>query len=275
MALRLLQHPLPCLGKQDRPAGRRLLQQAVGQSPASTSAAPSRSLQRHGPGAIIQRTRRNRFVDESDPLRLAGVDRPARQNEPERFLQPDQAGQAGRAAESGNDAEPDLGQPDPCLGSIAREPVAARQDHLGPATQAGAVDGGDGGHGQQLEPPEDALTFAARCRAALRVGDICDLADVCAGHEGPRLAAADDDGPDPARVHTRLHLAEQSVEAEQNVGRQQVYAAVGSVENEPGDAVALDIQRQRRPVVHFTFAHACALLARRIRTWVASPPCCR
>src|SRR5690606_9468210 len=114
--------------------------------------------------------------------------------------------------------------------------------------QADPVNGRNGGDRQLLQPPEHRLPGRGLRGRFRRIRDALDLGDVRPGDEHAGLPAAYDDRLDAPRARAVLDLAEERVEALHAPARQDVDPAVGPVKDEPGDAVAVYRQRQRRLV---------------------------
>src|SRR5690606_38802927 len=202
--------------------------------------------------------------DETDAVRLARRNGRAGEDDGERFAEPDQTRQPRRAAEPRNNAELHFREADPRLGPVARDAGVAGEDHLGAATETDSIDGGHAGNRQQVEATEYRLTECGRGLRFGRVRDRGDLRYVCAGNEPAILAAAKDDRADPAGPRDGLELAAQRVQPRHHVARQQIDTRIRTVENEPGDAIARDLERQRRLVFRFS-VHSTA--AGRLQLW--------
>ena len=100
---------------------------------------------------------------------FCGRDRLARGDHLDRRVQADQPRQPLRPAPARDHADLDLGQADLRVRRRRGQPVVHRQDQLGPAAQAVAVDQGDGRKRQPAEPAEDLMAGAERLAACSAV----------------------------------------------------------------------------------------------------------
>src|SRR5690606_23562081 len=99
------------------------------------------------------------------------------------------------------------------LGSLTRESVGAGEDELGAAAEADAIDRGNGGNGQLLEPPEQPLPRARLRLRFSRVRDRDDRVYVRTGDEAAILAAPHDQRAHGVLARLLLDRAEQLLEA--------------------------------------------------------------
>src|SRR5690606_30515345 len=130
-------------------------------APAAFALPPSLAREFEGNAAspVVQHGLRDVLVHEPDPGGAPRVQRASGEDQVEGGAEADESGQPHRAAEPGDDAEPYLGEPDAGCGRIAGEACVAGEGELGPAAEAGAVNGGDARDGELIEPTEDALTL--------------------------------------------------------------------------------------------------------------------
>ena len=181
-------------------------------------------------------------VDQAERLGAAGADIAAGQHHGHGFERIDQPRQAHGAAEAGVQAEHHLGKTETRV--LDRDPVVAGERDLEPAAQAIAVDHGDRGHGQVVEPIDDRVAVGEARLDRGHVGHAAEFVDVGAGDEAARLARAQDHALGQIAFERREHV----VELDQDILREDVGAAVRLVEHQPGDAVVIARELPVAPV---------------------------
>ena len=136
------------------------------------------------------------------PDGVAGVAREQQLHGPHR---PHSPGQPLRAAEPGHDPEIHLRLSEACL--LARVDQVAGQRHLAAAAERVSVHGGDGRHGQPLQPVQHRV---AALGEPPRLGGrhARHGRDVGTGHEGALSSAGQDQRARRAALHLRHHLAQ-------------------------------------------------------------------
>ena len=127
-------------------------------------------------------------------MTLLRRDGPAEQEQLAGRPDPDSLRQPRRASRPGHQAEPHLGQAEPCLG-IGDDEVADER-HLEAATHRGGLDGRDDGLGHRLDEPErpPARSDVILDRA-VTVQQALELRQVGACHEGSVAGTGEHDGP--------------------------------------------------------------------------------
>ena len=140
---------------------------------------------------LDQPIRRDGVEDQPDRRGLLGRDRLAGGDHLDGRIQADQPRQPLGAAPAGDQADLDLGQTDLRVRRCRGEAVVHRQDQLGPAAQAIAVDQGDGRERQLAEAVENLVAGSQGPGRLLGrdVGQRGQVVQVGAGDELPRLAA--------------------------------------------------------------------------------------
>ena len=153
----------------------------------------------------------------------------------------DQSGQALRAATAGEQADVAFRQADqrrfPLLGDTGR----AGQRKLQTAPQAVAVDGRNGGEGEGIEPREGSMEQVQYLADLLRLFDVGDHLQVCAGEEVVRLAGDEDQALEPRGFS---HFTHQLVEAQEGGVRPGVHGVAGHIEGDNPDAAFFHFQTE-------------------------------
>ena len=172
MTAGLLQHPLAGSGEDDPAAegvsleggpGDGLARAPVRRRASLARGQRSRAVHRH----VDQDGRRNDVVHQPELPRLRGPDRPASEDEVEGGLEADEPREPLGAARAGEQPELHLGKPELGTGSVRRHAAPAGQRPLQAPAEAGAVDGGHDGLGEEGQPIEPVLPLV---RGALSIG---------------------------------------------------------------------------------------------------------
>jgi hypothetical protein len=180
-------------------------------------------------------------IDQAERLGASSAHVAPGQHHGHRFERVDEPRQAHRAAEAGMQAEHDLGQAEPRL--LDRDAIVAGERDLEPAAEAIAVDDGDGGRAEVIEPVDHRVRLRQARLDRGDVGHAAELVDVGAGDEARRLGGAQHHAP----RQTALEARERVVQFGEHVLRQGVGARARLVEDEPGDVVLVARERPVAP----------------------------
>ena len=118
---------------------------------------------------------------------------------------------------------------------LDRDPKVTGKRNLEPAAQAIAVNDGNRGHRQVIEPVDDRVPLGEARLDVGHVGHAAKFADVGAGDEPAGLPRAQHHAFRLLALQGREHV----VELGENLLGQDVGAAARLVEHEPGDAVVI------------------------------------
>ncbi len=199
VAVGLFEHLLPRFREEELPADRVRLEREGSEVPRAPAAAGLRRPEprrREVTGELLEDRRRNRLVHEPDALRALRVELLSGQDEVEGGLEAHEAGKPRAASPRGEEPEAHLGQADARLRRIGHEPVVAGERQLRAAAETDSVNRRDRRDRQTRELLEDRL--AALDRSARLLGrDARKLLDVRAGDEDIRLAAPEEEAPQP------------------------------------------------------------------------------
>ena len=115
----------------------------------------------------------------------------------------------------------------------------AGERQLQPATEAGAVNGGDHRYGQRLDLGKHNLPFSRQRLGVLSSGAGSQHADIGPGDEGVLLAGSDHQAD---QIAVPLYLGQHGADLVCEGGLQGVHALTGHIHGEDADAVFANIQ---------------------------------
>ena len=201
-------------------------------------------IQQPGPGA--SQTAEHRVLDgiADVPLLSHRIDQPERlcppridglagQHQRHRLHRIDEMGETRGAAETGMQAEHHFRKTK--AGAVDRNARLAGERDFEAAAEAEAVDHRHGRNLQSFKPVDHRMRPADRGFDRLRIGRAAKFIDVRASDEAGFLRRANDKAGRPLVFQRREH----GIEFLHDIGRQRVGAGAFTIEQQPGDAVAI------------------------------------